>query len=115
MVAKRILACTDLSVNSKRAVQHAGEQARTNGSKVTLIHVADPQSFVPPQAVLEAQTIVPNEETLKAQLGELRDELLSGLDVEITFVSDHSPARAICDYAADCIPSAELGYKRALS
>lgn len=99
MAAKHILACVDFSEQSTRALDEVGEYARANGSKVTLIHIADPQAFIPPQAVLEPES--PTDETAhEAELASLRAQHLNDIDVDIAVVEDHAPARAICDYAA---------------
>lgn len=100
MAAKHILACVDFSEQSTRALDEVGEYARANGSKVTLIHIADPQAFIPPQAVLEPQSAT-DETAHAAELATLRDQHLSDLEVDIAIVEDHAPARAICDYAAE--------------
>ena len=99
MAAKHILACVDFSEHSTRALAEVAEYAKANGSKVTLIHIADPQAFIPPQAVLEPES--PTDRSAhEAELASLRDEHLGGLPVEIAVVEDHAPARAICDYAS---------------
>jgi nucleotide-binding universal stress UspA family protein len=100
MAAKHILACIDFSPQSTRALRETAEYARVNGSKVTLLHVRDPRSFVPPEAILEP---APREEKGKceAELAELRDEHLSGIDVDLAVIEDHAAARAICDYAEE--------------
>ncbi|MGD8316251.1 MAG: universal stress protein [Myxococcales bacterium] len=100
MAAKHILACIDFSEQSTRALGEIGQYARANGSKVTLIHVLDPRAFTPPQAVLEP-SYPESEDTDEAELAKLRDEHLSGVDVELALVQDHAPARAICDYAEE--------------
>lgn len=100
MAAKHILACVDFSEHSTAALSEVGEYARANGSKVTLIHIADPQAFIPPQAVLEPAMIT-DQRAHETTLVSLRDEHLDGLEVEIAVVEDHAPARAICDYARD--------------
>jgi nucleotide-binding universal stress UspA family protein len=98
MAAKHILACIDFSTQSTLALKEVGEYARANGSKVTLIHISDPRAFIPPQAVLEPETAISAPEH-EAALEKLRDQHLKGLDVQIAVLSDHAPARAICDYA----------------
>jgi nucleotide-binding universal stress UspA family protein len=99
MTAKHILACIDFSEHSNRALAEVGEYARTNGSKVTLIHVADTHPFLPPQAVLEPGAAANDTAAKKAALEELRDSNLGGIDVEIAWIEDHAPAKAICEYA----------------
>ena len=100
MAAKHILACVDFSAISLVALEKVAEHARTNDSKVTLVHVSDPQSFIPPQAVLEAAG--PSDSAAhQAALAKLRDSHLEGIDVELVVLEDHAPARAICDYARD--------------
>jgi nucleotide-binding universal stress UspA family protein len=98
MAAKHILACIDFSEHSTKALEEVGEYARANGSKVTLIHIADPQSFIPPQAVLEPASNV-DEAAFEAELGKLRDSHLADVPVELAVTSDHAPAKAICNYA----------------
>jgi nucleotide-binding universal stress UspA family protein len=98
MAAKHIVACIDFSPQSTRALRETGEYARANGSKVTLLHVRDPRAFVPPQAVLEPAPRE-DEKECKAELARLRDQHLSGVDVELAVIDDHAPAKAICDYA----------------
>jgi len=98
MAAKHILACIDFSEQSMRALGEVGEYARANGSKVTLIHISDPRTFVPPQAVLEPQSPT-DERAQKAELAKLRDQHLADLQVTLAVLSDHSPAKAICEYA----------------
>ena len=100
MAAKHILACVDFSEHSTRALAEVAEYAKANGSKVTLIHIADPQAFIPPQAVLEPESHT-DRSAHEAELASLRDEHLAGLPVEIAMVEDHAPARAICDYASN--------------
>jgi nucleotide-binding universal stress UspA family protein len=100
MAAKHILACIDFSKQSTLALKEVGEYARANGSKVTLIHISDPRAFIPPQAVLEPETVTSAQEH-EAALEKLRDQHLKGLDVQIAVLSDHAPARAICDYAEE--------------
>ena len=58
----------------------------------------DPQAFIPPQAVLEPKS-PDDKETNEAELAKLRDEHLSGIEVDLAVVEDHAPARAICEYA----------------
>ena len=98
MAAKHILACIDFSEHSKRALEEVADYAKANQSKVTLIHVSDPQAFIPPQAVLE-----PESKTDKfapaAELAKVKEEYLADLDVELTVLEDHAPAKAICEYA----------------
>jgi nucleotide-binding universal stress UspA family protein len=98
MTAKHILACIDFSEHSKRTLEEVGDYARANGSKVTLIHIADPRAFVPPQAVVEPPTTT-DQEVAATELVKVRDEHLPGLDVELTVLEDHAPAKAICEYA----------------
>jgi nucleotide-binding universal stress UspA family protein len=98
MAAKHILACIDFSEQSKRALAEVGQCARANGSKVTLIHVSDPQGFIPPQAILEP-TAATDEMVHKAELAKLRDEYLGDLQVGLVVLSDHATAKAICEYA----------------
>ncbi len=98
MAAKHILACVDFSEHSTTALAEVGEYARANGSKVTLIHIADPQAFIPPQAVLEPAEKV-DRAAHESALAALRDAHLSDVEVELAVVEDHAPARAICDYA----------------
>ena len=100
MAAKHILACVDFSEQATAALAEVGEYARANGSKVTLIHVADPQSFIPPQAVLEPPTAT-DRAAHEAGLASLRDTHLADIEVTLAVVEDHAPARAICDYAAE--------------
>lgn len=100
MAAKHILACIDFSEHSTRALAEVGEYARANGSKVTLIHISDPQSFVPPQAILEPASHS-DDAAHEAELAKLRDEHLSDIAVELAVIPDHAPARAICDYAEE--------------
>ncbi|MGB8329437.1 MAG: universal stress protein [Polyangiales bacterium] len=98
MAAKHILACIDFSEQSTRALAEVGEYARANGSKVTLLHVCDPRAFVPPQAVLEPSS-ASDEKAHEDELATLRDRHLGDLQVALAVVSDHAPAKAICDYA----------------
>lgn len=100
MAAKHILACVDFSEHSTRALTEVAEYARANGSKVTLIHIADPQAFIPPQAVLEPSSAT-DRSVHEAELESLRKEHLADVSTEIAVVEDHAPARAICDYAAN--------------
>ena len=100
MAAKHILACIDFSEQSSAALAEVGEYARANGSKVTLIHIADPQGFIPPQAVLEP-AVASDRSAHEEQLASLRDTHLAGIPVELAVIEDHAPARAICDYARD--------------
>ena len=98
MAAKHILACIDFSDQSLNALAEVANYARANGSRVTLVHVADPQAFIPPQAVLEPAATADKADHAAA-LGTLRDEHLEGLTVDIAVLEDHATARAICDYA----------------
>ncbi len=101
MAAKHILVGVDFSEHSRRTIEAVCEYAKANQSKITLIYVTDPRAFVPPQAVLLPERAAPTEETHKAELDELRDELLAGLDAHTVVLEDHAPARAICNYAKD--------------
>ena len=98
MAAKHILACVDFSEHSTQALAELGEYARANGSKVTLIHIADTKAFVPPQAVLDAVSAT-DEAAHRAELAKLREKHLADIDVEIAVHTDHAPAKAICEYA----------------
>jgi len=98
MAAKHILACIDFSEQSIRALPEVGQYARANGSKVTLIHISDPQAFIPPQTILEPASET-GEGAHEAALAKLRDEHLAGIEVELVVLTAHSPARAICEYA----------------
>jgi len=98
MAAKHLLACVDFSERSTDSLAEAGEYARANGSKVTLLHVSDPQAFIPPQAIVGNASEI-DEATHRAALEALRDQHLGDVDVEIAVVADYAPARAICDYA----------------
>ena len=98
MAAKHILACIDFSEHSTRALAEVGEYARANGSTVTLIHISDPQSFIPPQALLEPAS-KSDDAAHAAELAELRDAHLSDVPVELAVIADHAPAKAICEYA----------------
>lgn len=98
MAAKHILACVDFSEQSTSSLAEAGEYARANGSKVTLIHISDPRAFIPPQAVVEAASEA-DEAAHRAALEALRDQHLADVDVEIAVLADHAPAKAICEYA----------------
>jgi len=100
MSAKHILACVDFSAHSTRSLAEVGEYARANGSKVTLIHVSDPQAFIPPQAVLQPAS-TNDEATHRAALAKLRDQNLGDIEVDIAVLVDHAPAKAICDYAEE--------------
>lgn len=101
MAATHILVGTDLSDSSERAIEATGEYARAHGSKVSLVHVVDPRPFVPPQAVLQGGFESESAKEIEAELDRLRETLLSGLDSTSVLLVDHSPARAICDYAKD--------------
>jgi nucleotide-binding universal stress UspA family protein len=65
---------------------------------VTLIHISDPQAFIPPQAILGAASEA-DETAHRAALETLRDQHLNDVDVEIAVLADHAPAKAICEYA----------------
>ena len=97
MAAKHILGCVDFSEHSTRSLAEVGEYARTNGSKVTLIHVSDTHAFMPPEAILEPASAT-NETAHRAELGKLRDQHLANIEVELAVVADHAPAKAICEY-----------------
>lgn len=101
MAAKHILVGVDFSEQSQRTIEAVGEYAEANRSRITLIYVIDPQAFVPPQEVLLPEGWRPTEETYKADLDKVREELLPGLDAHTVVITDHAPARAICDYAKD--------------
>jgi nucleotide-binding universal stress UspA family protein len=98
MAAKHILACVDFSGQATRALAEVGEYARANGSKVTLIHISDPQGFIPPQAVLEPASKT-DRAAHESALAALRDKYLADVAVEVAVREDHAPAKAICDYA----------------
>jgi nucleotide-binding universal stress UspA family protein len=100
MSAKHILACVDFSEHSTRSLAEIGEYARANGSKVTLIHVSDTQAFMPPEAILEPAS-ANDEAAHRAALAKLRDQNLGDIEVEITVLTDHAPAKAICEYAEE--------------
>ena len=76
MAAKHILACIDFSEASTSSLEEVGEYARANGSKVTLLHVADPQAFIPPQAVLEPPSAT-DRGAHEQELAKLRDAHLA--------------------------------------
>ena len=97
MAAKHILACIDFSDQSVSALDEVASYARANGSRVTLVHVADPQAFIPPQAVLEPAGVGDRADH-EAALAKLRDTHLAGLPVDLAVLEDHATARAICDY-----------------
>ncbi len=101
MAAKHILVAVDFSERSQRTIEEVGEYATANRSRVTLIYVIDPQAFVPPQAVLLPDEWRPTEESYKADLDKLCEKLLAGVDTQTVVITDHAPARAICDYAKD--------------
>ena len=98
MAAKHILGCVDFSEHSTRSLDEVGEYARANGSKVTLIHISDTQAFTPPQSILE-QASSTNQAAHRAELAKLRDQHLADVEVELAVLSDHAPAKAICEYA----------------
>ena len=98
MAAKHILACIDFSEQSTRALAEVGRYAKANGSEVTLIHIFDPQAFIPPQAVLEPASAV-DESARKAKLQTLGEQYLADIDFELAVLEDHAPAKAICGYA----------------
>jgi nucleotide-binding universal stress UspA family protein len=98
MAAKHILACVDFSEQSTRSLTEAGEYARANRSKVTLIHISDPRAFTPPQAILGTASEA-DETAHRAALEKLREQHLADVDVEIAVLVDHAPAKAICEYA----------------
>ena len=100
MAAKHILACVDFSEYSTRALVEVGEYARANGSKVTLIHISNPQGFIPPQAILEPAA-ASDETSHEDALATLRDQHLADVEVEIAVLADHAPAKAICEYAEE--------------
>ena len=100
MAAKHILACVDFSEYSTRALVEVGEYARANGSKVTLIHISDPQGFIPPQAIVEPAA-ASHETAHEDALATLRDQHLADVEVEIAVLADHAPAKAICEYAEE--------------
>lgn len=100
MAAKHILACVDFSEKSAAALGEVSDYAKQHGCKVTLIHIADPQAFIPPQAVLEPAS-QGDPHANRDALEQLRSQHLAGLDVDLAIVEDHAPARAICDYAAE--------------
>jgi len=100
MAAKHILACIDFSEHSTRSLAEVGEYARANGSRVTLVHVSDPQGFIPPQAVLEPPSAL-DEAAHEAELAKLRGEHLADIEVELAVLEDHAPAKAICEYAEE--------------
>lgn len=101
VAAKHILACSDLSENSVPALRHAAHYAKTHATKVTLLHVRDPHPFIPPQALIPEEGAHTTEQELLSDLEKLRDELMAGIDVELALVADHSPARAVVEYADD--------------
>ena len=98
MAAKHILACVDFSEHSTRSLAEVGEYARTNGSKVTLIHISDPKAFVLPETIVEAASVA-DDSAHRAELAKLRDQHLADVGVEIAVLADHAPAKAICEYA----------------
>jgi nucleotide-binding universal stress UspA family protein len=100
MAAKHILACIDFSEQSTRSLAEVGEYARTYGSRVTLLHIADPRAFVPPQAVLEPASVT-DRSSHEAALRQLQGAHLAGIDSKVAVVEDHAAARAICDYATN--------------
>jgi nucleotide-binding universal stress UspA family protein len=98
MAAKHILTCIDFSDQSIKAIDEIAGYARSHGSRVTLLHVADPQAFIPPQAVLEPAA-TPQQAEQKVALEKLRDTHLRDIAVDVVVLEDHATARAITDYA----------------
>jgi nucleotide-binding universal stress UspA family protein len=98
MAAKHILACIDFSDQSVQALDEVAAHARAHGSQITLLHVADPQAFIPPQAVLEPAAVTDRADH-EAALETLRDAHLADFSVDVAVLEDHATARAICEYA----------------
>lgn len=98
MAAKHILACVDFSEHSTRALAEVGEYARANGSKVTLLHISDPQGFIPPQAVLEPVSSG-DKAAHESALANLGEQHMADVEFACTVIEDHAPAKAICNYA----------------
>lgn len=101
---KRILVPLDGSGWSARAIPHAVDIARSNGSDLILLHV-----FRPPTYEYTDQLALAGQEAqidaLKAQmqsyLAGVRSELQNEkLNVEIEIIEDNVMAAAICDYIA---------------
>lgn len=100
VVAKHVLACTDFSPSSERAVHVAGEIARRFDAWVTLVHVYD---LVPGlEVLLEAREAHPDhsfEAVVTAKLELLRKEVLADVPATSKVVRDKSVVTAIVDLA----------------
>ena len=105
--ATHILVPTDFSDASKLATSAAAILAKRLGTKVTLLHIHDPDGLRPPAQIawsperrddLDEQV----RETCRLRLAEFRDSEFAGLDDVGTAVIDgESPALGICQYAQE--------------
>ncbi len=103
--ATHILVPTDFSQASELAVDAAATITRQLGTKLTLVHVHDPDALRPPATVgwSKAQQEGLEEEIERAvdrSFAELKEKHLEGVEITDTVIlRDSSPANAICAYA----------------
>lgn len=102
---RKILVPVDGSAWSRRAVPHAVDIARANGSELILLHV-----FRPPTADYTDQIALAGQEgqlqqlrkTVKQMLQAVRDEVRSeDVTVRTQIIEGLAVASAICDYVRD--------------
>lgn len=103
--ATHILVPTDFSKASALATSAAAMLAERLGTKVTLVHVHDPDGLRPPARMAwSPEKIHDIDSHVKAEAQKQLDELRAGPladvdDVETVVVDDASPARALCAHA----------------
>lgn len=102
---KHIVVTTDFSKSSEEAFKAAKLLARQFDAQLTLLHVYDPSTQVPPATLpLTAQQVKAIEqetkEKLTEHLEELRERALSDVaEVRSSLLKGRSAAEVICDFA----------------
>jgi len=104
MALKRIIATTDFTEASHRAVEVCARLAAKSAAKVTLLHAYDPIPLGP--AVSYPATIWTGDDfakQMKAEAEELLDEVrkerLPDIDVDTEAIAAQNTSHGICDYA----------------
>lgn len=102
---RHILVATDFSDASHPALEAAAAQARSAGSKVSLVHVFDPTPMIPPAAIpaprkMEESIAREMEERVVEELSVVRKQVFADVpDVSEVPLRHANAAFAICQYA----------------
>jgi len=120
--AKQVVACSDLSPESERAIEEAGELATRFDGALTLAHVytvdVPPFTYTGPSEIRKDAGM---EDHAQEWLGKLRDDKLGEQEATIEVREHASPVGGICDIAearkADLVAvgtHGRTGFKRLL-